>query len=82
MGTKKLGSIGVWSGVGHGQDARAGVLQGEVLVSKLVAIDGLSTGSIVVGEVPTLRVEQHTLTSHALTRVGLIKCVFGLDDVL
>lgn len=32
------------------------MLQNEVLVLKLVAVDGLSTSSIVVGEVASLRV--------------------------
>lgn len=51
---EELGPVGVWSGVGHGQGAGAVVLQGEVLVGELVAVDGLSTGSIVVGEVAAL----------------------------
>lgn len=51
---EELGSVGVWSSVGHGQDASVSVLQGEVLISKLVAVDGLSTGSVVVGEVTAL----------------------------
>ncbi len=55
---EELGSVGVWSSVGHGQDTGTGVLQSEVLVSELVAVDGLSTGSVVVGEVTALHVEQ------------------------
>lgn len=51
---EELGPVGVGPGVGHGQGAGAGVLQGEVLVGELVAIDGFSTGSVVVGEVAAL----------------------------
>lgn len=34
------------AGVGHGEDAGAGVLQVEVLVLELLAVDGLSTGAL------------------------------------
>lgn len=51
---EELGPVGVGAGVGHGQDAGAGVCQAEVLICKLVAIDGLSSGSVVVGEIATL----------------------------
>ena len=51
---EELGSVGVWSRVGHGQAAHASVLQVEVLIGELVAVDGLAPGSVVVGEVPTL----------------------------
>lgn len=53
---EELRAVSVGSGVGHGQGAGSSVLQSEVLVLKLVAIDGLSTSSIVVGEVASLRV--------------------------
>jgi len=39
------------------------VFQGEVLVSKLVAVDGLSPGSVVVGEVTALRVKNKRVQS-------------------
>jgi len=51
---EKLGAVGVRSGVGHGQNSGSGVLQGEVLVFELVSVDGLSTSSVVVGEVSSL----------------------------
>jgi len=51
---EELRPIGVGSSVSHGEDAGAGVLQDEVLIGKLLAIDGLATSSIVVGEVSTL----------------------------
>lgn len=34
------------TGVGHGQQSRLGVLQLEVLVGKLLAVDGLATGTL------------------------------------
>lgn len=52
---EELGAVGVGPGVGHGQDARPGVLQLEVLVRKLVAVDRLPSGSVVVGEVAALQ---------------------------
>lgn len=67
---EELGPVSVGPGVGHGQDAFAGVLQCEVLISKLVAVDGLSTSSIVVGEVASLQVKQRQtliLELHKLT---------------
>ena len=48
---EELGAVGVGSGVGHGEDAGAGVLEAEVLVLELVAVDGLAAGAVVVGEV-------------------------------
>lgn len=52
---EELRAVGVGTGVGHGQDAGARVLQSEVLVRKFHAIDGLSTSSVVVCEVATLQ---------------------------
>ena len=51
---KELGTVGVGSGVGHGQDSGTGVSELEVLIGELVSIDGLSSGSVVVGEVTSL----------------------------
>lgn len=52
---EELRAVGVGSSVGHGQNSLSLVLQGEVLIRKLIAIDGLPTGSIMVGEVSTLQ---------------------------
>lgn len=41
-----LGNIRVGAGVGHGEDTGAGVLELEVLVGKLLAVDGLATGTL------------------------------------
>lgn len=56
---EELGTVGVGSSVGHGQSAQAPMLQGEVLISKLVAIDGLATSSVVVGEITTLKIKNY-----------------------
>jgi len=51
---EELGPVGVWSGVGHGQDTRTGVLQSEVFVRELSSVDGFSSGSVVVCKVSSL----------------------------
>jgi hypothetical protein len=56
-GNEELRTVGVGSSVGHGQQSRLGVLELEVLIGKLVAVDGLSTGTVSVGEVTTLQHE-------------------------
>src|SRR5699024_7757584 len=53
-GDEELGSVGVGSSIGHRHDTGAGVLEVKVFVLKLVAIDGLATGAVVVGEVAAL----------------------------
>jgi hypothetical protein len=49
-GDEELRTVGVGSGVGHGQEERSVVSELEVLVGELVTVDGLSTGTVVVGE--------------------------------
>ncbi len=51
---EELGSVGVGSSISHGQYATPCVLQLEVLISKLLSIDGFASGSITFGKVPTL----------------------------
>jgi len=51
---EELGPVGVRAGVSHAQDAGAGVLESEVLISKLGTIDGLATSAVLVGEIATL----------------------------
>jgi len=56
-GDEELGSVGVLSGVGHGKETGLGVGELEVLVLELLAVDGLSTSSIMLGEVTSLKHE-------------------------
>lgn len=65
---EELGAVRVRAGVRHRHDARAGVLQVEVLVLELVAVDRLATGAVVVLEVTTLahEVRDHTVEDRAL----------------
>lgn len=49
-GDEELGSVGVGSGVGHRQEEGLVVLELEVLIGELVAVDRLSTSAVVVGE--------------------------------
>jgi hypothetical protein len=48
---EELGSVGVGTSVGHGEDTGAGVLEGEVLISELLTVDGLTTSTVTLGEV-------------------------------
>mmetsp|Transcript_16340 Transcript_16340/g.31884 ORF Transcript_16340/g.31884 Transcript_16340/m.31884 type:complete len:211 (+) Transcript_16340:258-890(+) len=51
---EELRSVGVGPGVGHGEDSFALVLEIKVLVGELLPINGLSTSSIMVGEISSL----------------------------
>lgn len=51
---KKLGAVGIGSGICHGKDARASVFQLEVFVLKLFAINGFTASAIAFSKVATL----------------------------
>merc|ERR1719433_2266469 len=51
---EELGAVRVRASVGHAQDARSRVLQAEVLVGKLLAVDALAACAVAAGEVPPL----------------------------
>jgi len=51
---EELGAVGVGSSIGHGEDSRSSVLQTEVLVLELVAVDGLAPGAVAGSEVSSL----------------------------
>jgi len=52
---EELGAVRVGASVGHGQDARARVLQDEVLIGELLPIDGFAASAVVAREVATLK---------------------------
>ena len=60
---EELRAIGVGTSVGHGQKARLGVLELEVLISKFGPIDRFSTSSVEVGEVSALQLDISTALS-------------------
>jgi len=66
---KELAAVGVGTGIGHGQNSGAGVLQLEVLIGKLLAVDGLSSSAVVVSEVTSLA---HELGNDAMERAALV----------
>ena len=53
-GDEELGAVSVLAGVCHGKKTWAGVLVLEVLISELLAVDGLATGAVHASEVTTL----------------------------
>lgn len=53
-GDEELRAVGVGSSVGHRENTGLGMLQLEVLVFELGAVDGLASGAVVVREVATL----------------------------
>lgn len=68
-GDKELGSVGVGTSIGHRHDSWSGVLQRKVLVLELAAVDGLTPGAVVVGEVTALA---HEVGDHAVERGPLV----------
>merc|ERR1712027_300873 len=53
-GDEELASVGVLAGVGHGEPARAVVVQLEVLVGELLAVDRPTPSAVAPGEVSAL----------------------------
>jgi hypothetical protein len=80
--------IRVGAGIGHGQQTRAGVLDLEVLIGELLAVDGLATSAVATGEVTTLEhelgddtVELRALVAEARsTSAQLLEVLGGLGD--
>jgi len=67
---EELRAVGVLAGVGHRENARASVLELEVLVSELLAVDGLAAGAGAVGEVTSLEHELRDDTVELAALVG------------
>ena len=53
-GNKELRTIGVFSSVGHAQDARNVVDDIEILILKFGSVDALATGTVSSGKITTL----------------------------
>jgi hypothetical protein len=68
-GDEELGTVGVRAGVGHGEQAGAGVLQLEVLIGELLAVDGLATGAVAAGEITAL---DHKVLDNAVEAGALV----------
>eukprot|EP00971_Amphidinium_carterae_P188446 3740814-Amphidinium_carterae.1 len=51
---EELGAVRVWPCVGHRQNSWTSVLQCEVLICKLHAVDGLTTSAVASSEVTAL----------------------------
>ena len=72
---EELRTVRTRAGVGHGEDTRTGVLEGEVFILKLVTVDGLTTGTVVVGEITALA---HEARNHAVERRAFVaKALFA-----
>lgn len=77
---EELRTVRVGPSIGHRQDARASVLQLEVLIGKLGTVDGLATGAIARGEIAALTHEawDHTVERGTLEVEGLAKAAGAL----
>lgn len=70
---KKLGTVCVGFNICHRQDARAHVLQDEILIVKLLLIDGLATSAMMAYEIPILAQK----SQNNPVKVGTIKTKFS-----
>ena len=66
---EELGAVGVGTSVGHREDTGASVGAREVLISELLAVDGLSTGAVSTSEITTLK---HELRDDTVERGALV----------
>jgi len=70
-GDEELGAVGILSGIGHGEDAGLGVLEFEVLVIELIAINGLATSTVALGKVTTLKHEVRDNAMESRARIAI-----------
>jgi len=80
-GEKELRAVRVRARVRHRQHAGAGMLEGEVLVGELLAVDRLAASSIMVGEVTALahEVRDDTVEGRALEAEALLAGAQGAE---
>jgi len=86
VGDEKLRTVGVLSGVSHGQEERLSMLQFEVLVPELFTVNAFSTCSIEGSEVTTLghetandSVENRTLEMQRLSAEWALAFLSGAE---
>ena len=80
-GDEELGSIGILSRIRHREQARGGMWEPDTLIVEFVAVDGLPTSAILVGDVTSLHhealddsVEDVALVMKALTLLTCADC--------
>mmetsp|Transcript_23541 Transcript_23541/g.47740 ORF Transcript_23541/g.47740 Transcript_23541/m.47740 type:complete len:211 (-) Transcript_23541:702-1334(-) len=66
---EELTAVGARAGVGHGKEARSRVLHLEVLVRKLLSVDGLAAGAVALCEVSAL---DHEILDDAMEYAPLV----------
>lgn len=65
---EKLGSVGVWTGIGHGKNSRDIVLEDKVFIGEFFSVNGFATGTILPGKVASLA---HELGNNTVERAAL-----------
>lgn len=68
-GNEKLASISTGTGIGHAQEEGLVMLEIEVLISKLLTVDGLASSTIVTRKVTTLA---HEFGNDAVEATALV----------
>jgi len=72
-GDEELRTVGIGTGIGHGEHTRLGMGLLEVLVCELLTVDRLATRAISTSEVATL---QHELRNDSVERAALVAEAF------
>lgn len=79
-GDEELGAVGTGTSIGHGEKVGLVVPELEVLISKLLAVDGLATSAVAPGEVTALqhKLRNDTMESRALVMKRLSRLAHTL----
>ena len=73
---EELGAVRVWAGVCHREDIRLRVVQVEVLIVKLKAVDALSAFAVTCGEISTL---SHEVWDDPVEGAALVPELVAID---